>query len=377
MSNPTQLFAIRGEATDTLEIDVYDDIGESFWGGGVTAKAVRRALKNASKARTIKLRVNSRGGDVFDGFAIYNLLVDHPARVEADVDALAASMASVILMAAEEIRVAQGAMIMIHNPIALAFGEADDLRGTAELLDKVRDQIADAYVSRTGLGKDRIHEMMDAETWLTPEEAKANGFADVVKPAQAGPAKARALAAIDLRGFERPPSQFAEAVESARRARPAPQPPTAPQRVPEPPRGAEQQTKEATAERGRMEAHMPEVMNLKTLRAQYPDLIEAAVKEGVDQERKRVSAHLKLGKTTGAMDVAEKAIASGVSTLDEEIHAEYLAAGMNRRERDARQIETDDAGAAADGAARDKSQPENLEDQVMALVEKQLGRKEQ
>jgi ATP-dependent Clp protease protease subunit len=222
MSQPTLRFLVRGEGSETLELDIYDTIGESWWGEGVTAKSVRRALKEAKAAKTIKLRVNSRGGDVFDGFAIFNLLHDHPARVEAEVDALAASMASVILMAADEIRVAKTAMIMIHNPWTLAMGEAEDLRGTADLLDKIREQIAHAYVARTGLDRARVLEMMDAETWMTADEAKENGFADVVKPAPKGPAKAKAFGSLDVRDFEHVPSFFAAAIDEARRRHPQP-----------------------------------------------------------------------------------------------------------------------------------------------------------
>lgn len=212
MSNPALMFALRGEGTDTLEIDIYDAIGESWWGEGVSAKSVRRALKGAQDAKTIKLRVNSRGGDVVDGFAIYNLLRDHPARVEADVDGLAASMASVILMAADEIRIAAGAMIMVHNPWGISIGEADELRAHADLLDKMRDQIADAYVARTKLDRERVLAMMDEETWLTAEEAVALGFADVVKEH----AKPKALASLSLCGLDRAPACFAAAIERAR-----------------------------------------------------------------------------------------------------------------------------------------------------------------
>lgn len=217
MSNPALAFVVRGEGTETLEIDVYDDIGESWWGEEtVSAKSVRRTLKEAKGAKTILLRVNSRGGDVFDGFAIYNLLAEHPARVEADVDALAASMASVIIMAADEIRIAANAMIMVHNPWSFALGEAEDLRGTADLLDKLRGQMVDAYVARTGLARERVIEMMDAETWMTASEAKEHGFVDLVKPSQKGPEKTKALASIDLRGFERAPAVFAAAIRRAR-----------------------------------------------------------------------------------------------------------------------------------------------------------------
>lgn len=214
------MFALRGEGSQTLEIDVYDVIGESYWRESVSAKSVRAKLKENKNASTIKLRVNSRGGDVIDGFAIYNLLNEHPARVEVDVDALAASMASVIIMAADEIRMAENAMVMIHNPWSVGMGDAEELRATADVLDKMRDQIANAYVVRTGLGRDEVLAMMDAETWLSAKEAKDKGFADVVKPSKKGAAKKKALASLDLSEFHAVPPGFMAAVAQAKSAGP-------------------------------------------------------------------------------------------------------------------------------------------------------------
>lgn len=357
MDNPTMVFALRGEGTDTLEIDVYDTIGETWWGEGVSAKSVRRALKNAPSAKLIKLRVNSRGGDVFDGHAIYNLLNDHSARVVAHIDALAASMASVIVMAADEIQMASNAMMMIHNPWTIALGEADDLRGTADLLDKLRGQIADAYVARTSLERDRVIEMMDDETWLTAAEAKELGFTDVVKSSKKS-GSAKAFASLDLRGFSRAPAEFAVAVAQARYAMYG---------VGEAPRTNEPQVANTGGAEDRSSAECgrekEQKMDLKTLKAQHPETYEAAVQEGVNNERKRVNAHLKLAESSGAMDVAKKAIASGVSTMDEEVHAEYLAAGMNRSDRETRQTETDQAGKAVDSVEGDET-PRTMLDQA-------------
>jgi ATP-dependent protease ClpP protease subunit len=211
-------FRIRGEGSETLEIDVYDVIGESWFSDGVTAKDVRKTLKAAPNAKTIKLRVNSGGGDVFDGFVIYNLLAEHGARVVAEVDGLAASMASVILMAADEIHAAKSAMVMIHNPWSFAMGDGDDLRGAADVLDKMRGQIAGVYVARTGLELARVLDMMSAETWMTADEAKEHGFVDYVKPAKkkADDETEKALASLSLRGFERAPAFFAMAIKKAR-----------------------------------------------------------------------------------------------------------------------------------------------------------------
>lgn len=115
-------FNIRGEGSSTIELDVYDVIGESMWYGGVSAKAVREKLKANANASTIRVRMNTRGGDVFAGLAIYNQLNEHKARVEIDVDALAASMGSVILMAGDDRRVSENALIMLHGRSAARSG---------------------------------------------------------------------------------------------------------------------------------------------------------------------------------------------------------------------------------------------------------------
>jgi ATP-dependent protease ClpP protease subunit len=197
---PNQAFAVRGQGSETLELDIYDDIGEDWWGEGVTAKQVRRTLK-AEKPGTIRVRIKSAGGDVFDGFAIYELLNEHSARVLVQVDSLAASMASVIAMAGDEVEMASGAMMMIHNPWALTMGEADDLRKQADVLDKMRDQIAAVYAAKTGRKREDLLAMMDAETWMTAQEAVDAGFADRVKPnktKKATKAQARAFACLNL-----------------------------------------------------------------------------------------------------------------------------------------------------------------------------------
>lgn len=222
VGQPSHIFRIRGEATSTLEIDVYDDIGESWWSDGVTARDVRATLRANRDAETISLRVNSRGGDVFDGIAIYNLLLDHPARVVADVDALAASMASVILMAADEIRIARGAMIMVHNPWGGAMGEAGDLRSAADVLDQIRGQMAAIYARRTGLPDETVLALMDAETWLDADASVERGFADTVKEPPAREAREKALGRLTFDGLDHAPRGLVAAAAAARGPIPAP-----------------------------------------------------------------------------------------------------------------------------------------------------------
>lgn len=212
MTKARMCFAMRGEGSDTLEIDIFDTIGATFFGDGVDAKGIRAKLAENKGAKLIRLTVNSRGGDVIDGMAIYSMLHEHEARVEAEVPGLAASIASVILMAADKITVSASAMIMIHNAWGFAMGTPDEMRDHAALLEKMSAKMVDIYAARTGQTPEKLKEMMSAETWMDSSEALANGFADEVTPA-----KAKALAHIDLTGL-RAPAPFMAAVAQARAA---------------------------------------------------------------------------------------------------------------------------------------------------------------
>src|SRR5690606_2370550 len=117
---------------------------------------------------------------VFEGNAIYNALVRHPARAEADIDGIAASIASVIAMAGERIHIAANAFIMVHNPRGVVWGEAADMRKMAGTLDTVRGSLVGTYARRTGRDTAQIEAWMDAETWFNAEEAVEFGFADEI-----------------------------------------------------------------------------------------------------------------------------------------------------------------------------------------------------
>jgi ATP-dependent protease ClpP protease subunit len=160
------------------EIIIYSDIGPDFFGEGITDAWVKDKLDEMKDAEEITVRINSVGGDVFHGFAIHNLLKEHPAKITVKVDGLAASAASVIVMAGDSINMADNAMMMIHNPWTIAIGDSAEMAKTAERLDKVKSSIVKTYENRTGLSGEEISNMMDEETWLTTAEAIDRGFAD-------------------------------------------------------------------------------------------------------------------------------------------------------------------------------------------------------
>jgi len=161
------------------ELFIYDEIGPDYW-GLVSAKTILSELEPIDDASEIVVRINSPGGDVNEALAIYNALNRRAGRTIVEIDALAASAASYIAMAGDEIRIAENAMMMIHNAWTIALGDADELRKIADTLDKYTGTIAKAYAARSGLTVDDVTELMSDETWFTAEEAVGSGFADSV-----------------------------------------------------------------------------------------------------------------------------------------------------------------------------------------------------
>lgn len=170
-------------SSKTGEIWLYDTVGEGFF-GGMSAKQFSDELKGLGAVDTINLRINSPGGSVFDGVAIYNQLLRHPAKIVVDVDGIAASIASVIAMAGDDIRMADNAMMMIHDPSGVSMGDANDMRKTANLLDQIKNTIVDTYEKRTRAAVATIEKWMADETWFGAEDALSNGFADSITAGQ-------------------------------------------------------------------------------------------------------------------------------------------------------------------------------------------------
>jgi len=190
-------------AGEEAEILVYDQIGEGMFSYGVTAKAFVQMLKDIGN-KPVNVRLNSPGGDVFEGMAIYNAMKAHSAPVRCTVDGLAASIASIIAMGGTTCTMAENSMMMIHNPSAMTYGEAGDLRKTAELLDKIKDQMVDTYVAKSGMGKRDTATMMDEESWLTAKECKDKGLCDEITDGSQVTAKFD----FSILGFKHVPEQL-------------------------------------------------------------------------------------------------------------------------------------------------------------------------
>lgn len=177
---------IKRNATGA-ELFLYSEISDTTWyGDEVTPTKFQKELSEVGEVDEIDVFINSPGGDVFAGFAIYNILKRYPAKKVVTVDGLAASAASIIAMAGDEIYIPENATLMIHNAWTCARGGAEDLRKAADELDRVNAQIVSVYTeaNRTGKESAEIAEMMNAETWMTGSEAVEMGFADDLLPAK-------------------------------------------------------------------------------------------------------------------------------------------------------------------------------------------------
>lgn len=161
---------------DDATITMYDSIGSDGWTEGVTAKRVAESLR-AIGPRDVTVSINSPGGDFFEGIAIYNLLREHPHKVTVKVVGLAASAASVIAMAGDEIQVAKTGFLMIHNAWAVVIGNRHDLAEASGVLEEFDGAMAELYSEVAGISKKDAATMMDAETWMSGQAAVDSGFA--------------------------------------------------------------------------------------------------------------------------------------------------------------------------------------------------------
>ncbi|PEQ17711.1 head maturation protease, ClpP-related [Piscirickettsia salmonis] len=171
-------YQIKAQANKHADVYIYDYIGDY----GVEAKRFVMELQ-ALDVEQINLRINSPGGSVTDGFAIYNALHRHPAKIIAHIDSLAASMASIIALTGETVHMADNAFYMIHRPWAYAVGDAEELSKIIEILDKNEAKIVNIYHQKSNLADDKIKAMMYETSWLTAAEAKEYGFIDEITEA--------------------------------------------------------------------------------------------------------------------------------------------------------------------------------------------------
>ncbi|HAI49111.1 Clp protease ClpP [Atlantibacter subterranea] len=168
---------IRAAADDDNSISIFDVIGRDYWDEGVTAKRIAGVLRSMN-GEDVTVNINSPGGDMFEGLAIYNLLREYQGKVTVKVLGIAASAASIIAMAGDEIQIGRGAFLMIHNCWVVAMGNRHDFAQLVESLEPFDRAMADIYASRSGLDMAAIHKLMDAESYIGGSDAVEKGLAD-------------------------------------------------------------------------------------------------------------------------------------------------------------------------------------------------------
>jgi len=199
----TSWYAIRARGTGA-EVAIYDEIGAY----GVSAKGFLAELGALPEGTPVDLRLNSPGGSVFDAVAIHNALKRHEGTVTVWIDGIAASAASYIAMAGDEIVMPENAFLMIHDPSGLVMGTAEDMRAMAEALDKVKGSLVSGYAAKSGRTPEEVSALMAAETWFDAGDAVAQGFADrLIEPV-------RIAANFDIGRFRNAPPVLVETVEA-------------------------------------------------------------------------------------------------------------------------------------------------------------------
>lgn len=173
-------YRVENKTDKEATIYIYDEIG---WFGVEAIDFVKDL--NDIKAGTIHIRINSPGGNVFDGTSIFNAIKQHKSKTITHIDGLAASISAVIALAPDKILMAENAFMMIHNPYSMVIGNADDMRSEANLLEKVGGMISKTFIDKTGMDKEKIKDLMTADnglgTWITADEAMELGFIDEIE----------------------------------------------------------------------------------------------------------------------------------------------------------------------------------------------------
>lgn len=310
------IFNLTKTEKDKAQITIYGPIKDfsSWFSDDVSPKKVMQDLDELANAKEITVRINSGGGSAFAGLAIFELLRAHGAKIITRNDGLAASAASIILMAGDVIIMGTGSMTMIHNPWTRVEGEASALRQTADILDRVGESLINVYASRTKKSRDELRTKLAKSTWYTAEEALADGFADeidekfVVKAAIAGDRAVFNDQQFSLGIFSMaPPLPVMSAASIIAMAAPKPIA-VVPEKTTEP--------MQSSTEQQQPEGNEEAVKDLAELQAKHPDIYQAAMQAGAAQERERIKAIDEIAKTVSAEMVAKAKYETPISAQE-------------------------------------------------------------
>lgn len=201
MAKDKPYYRIRAQAGQTPEVFIYGDIGTGLFDEGTGARQLIEEVNALGPIHNLKLRINSPGGSVFEGQALYSFFRNHPATIHVMIDGVAASIASVVAMCGDSAEMPKNATLMIHDPWTMALGNAADMRKAADALDTVKLGIIAAYMDKSGLDEQTVSDLMTAETWMTAEQALNYGFIDRITE----PVKMAASANFNFSRFRKTP----------------------------------------------------------------------------------------------------------------------------------------------------------------------------
>jgi ATP-dependent Clp protease, protease subunit len=310
---------------DTAIIRVYEDIGENFWdGSGMSVKKFAEALDGLGEIKKLHVHINSLGGDTHTAQAIYSLLTEHPADSSSYIDGVAASAATVVASGADKVVMRKNANYMVHNPWTITMGNATAMRKAAEDLDKVTEPIVNVYKAQTKskATKAKIIELMDAETWLTADEAFELGFVDEVRGKNASTKSAgrgRILCNgrvfnIARYGYHHVPD-FPDATETEK-----------------------PKANKAEKPKGKTK------MTLEELQQVDPDLVASMYADAGKRERERLTALNKM-MAPGCEAIVQKAIESGASPASIALECFEIVKEGNESQARVNQLKRDAAPA--------------------------------
>ena len=200
-------YEFKALAGDTAEVFIFDVIGWPF----TDISGLVRSMA-AEKDKPLLARINSPGGDVFDGMSLFNAFANHPGGVTVRIEGLAASMASIVAMGGRKVEAYQNTMFMIHNAWTVMGGDHNAMREVADIIEKISGQMLEVYTGKTKTGKKEMKQMMDDETWMTAKEAQAKGFIDTILTSGKG-----AKGQFDLSVFANVPDDLLDSRELTER----------------------------------------------------------------------------------------------------------------------------------------------------------------
>jgi ATP-dependent protease ClpP protease subunit len=312
------------------EIVLYGTVGEMMWEDSFTARDVVAALSQA-RGKDIAVRINSGGGIADEGVAIYNSLKAHQGKITVYVDGIAASAASIIAMAGDKVVMRTGSVMMIHDPLMLAIGNASTMEKSIEALNAIGDSMADIYSAKTGRPAADIRAEMKEELWLTPVEAKDKGYADDEEDEDAVEASA-----FDYRAYSRAPARIVAMSDARSWSNRLKAPRASAATIKERPLMADTTNEAAASEaeaatKAAVEAERERVAEIHDIcaRAGTVALASALIRDGSSVEQARARAEAEKSRITAIRQKVQAARASLGSAYDPSMADEFIASGAS------------------------------------------------